>query len=100
MSQKRTVIKLDERIKAEEKRTRRTNTLLISISLIFCISWLPLNIVNVISDFELLLLEDKSYRIVFAICHMIGMSSACVNPLLYGWLNDNFQKEFKEIFSV
>lgn len=23
--------------------------------------------------------------------------SACSNPLLYGWLNDNFRKEFKEI---
>lgn len=28
---------------------------------------------------------------------MIGMSSACSNPLLYGWLNENFRKEFKEI---
>ncbi|XP_074604601.1 neuropeptide F receptor-like [Brevipalpus obovatus] len=100
MSQKRSVIKLDERIKAEEKRTRRTNTLLISISLIFCISWMPLYILNLISDFKLLKLDDKDYRLVFAVCHIIGMSSACINPLLYGWLNDNFQKEFKEIFSV
>lgn len=23
--------------------------------------------------------------------------TACSNPLLYGWLNDNFRKEFKEI---
>lgn len=27
----------------------------------------------------------------------IGMSSACSNPMLYGWLNDNFRKEFNEI---
>lgn len=26
-----------------------------------------------------------------------GMSSACSNPMLYGWLNDNFRKEFNEI---
>lgn len=37
------------------------------------------------------------FRITFAICHMWGMSSACSNPFLYGWLNDNFRKEFKEI---
>jgi len=24
---------------------------------------------------------------------------ACSNPLLYGWLNDNFRKEFNEILS-
>ena len=29
---------------------------------------------------------------------MLGMSSACSNPVLYGWLNDNFRKEFVEIF--
>jgi len=28
------------------------------------------------------------------------MSSACSNPLLYGWLNHNFRNEFKEIFRV
>jgi hypothetical protein len=26
--------------------------------------------------------------------------SACSNPLLYGWLNDNFRKEFNEIFKT
>lgn len=27
------------------------------------------------------------------------MSSACSNPLLYGWLNENFKKEFRQLFS-
>ncbi|KAF8784902.1 Neuropeptide F receptor like protein [Argiope bruennichi] len=43
--------------------------------------------------------ENATFRIVFACCHMAGMSSACSNPLLYGWLNENFKKEFKEIFA-
>ena len=30
--------------------------------------------------------------------HMLGMSSACTNPFLYGFLNDNFLKEFKTFF--
>lgn len=100
MSQKRTAIKLDERIKAEERRTKRTNYLLISVSLIFGISWLPLNILNIISDVYYPFQDTSTFRIVFACCHMVGMSSACFNPLLYGWLNDNFQKEFKEIFAL
>jgi len=28
------------------------------------------------------------------------MSSACANPFLYGWLNENFRNEFKLIFSA
>lgn len=27
------------------------------------------------------------------------MSSACSNPLLYGWLNENFKKEFRQLFA-
>ncbi|RWS29867.1 neuropeptide F receptor-like protein [Leptotrombidium deliense] len=38
------------------------------------------------------------FRVLFACCHLVGMSSACSNPLLYGFLNDNFRKEFKDIF--
>ena len=32
--------------------------------------------------------------LTFLICHMIGISSACTNPILYGFLNENFVKEF------
>lgn len=31
---------------------------------------------------------------------MMGMSSACLNPILYGCLNDNFWKEFKDILCI
>ena len=100
MTKKRSAIKLYERRRVEEQRTKRTNMLLISISVIFGISWLPLNIVNIVSDFYFPFQDHSTFSLVFALCHMIGMSSACINPLLYGWLNDNFQKEFKELFSI
>lgn len=35
----------------ERKRTRRTNRMLISMVLIFAISWLPLNLYNLVADF-------------------------------------------------
>jgi neuropeptide Y receptor len=83
-----------------DKRMKRTNSLLVSISLIFCISWLPLNIFNLVVDYWNPFGEDRqSMMIWYAVCHMMGMSSACSNPLLYGWLNDNFRKEFKEILA-
>ena len=30
--------------------------------------------------------------ITFLLCHMLGVSSSCTNPILYGFLNDNFVK--------
>ncbi|ETN61661.1 g-protein coupled receptor [Anopheles darlingi] len=78
------------------RRMQRTNYLLISIALIFGISWLPLNLFNLFADLYVHAIT-QDIMVAYAICHMVGMSSACSNPLLYGWLNDNFRKEFNEL---
>ncbi|KAL8558881.1 hypothetical protein ACOMHN_054312 [Nucella lapillus] len=40
--------------------------------------------------------EDTSVNIslAYAICHLLVLCSACVNPVVYGWFNDNFKSEF------
>ncbi|XP_064466082.1 neuropeptide F receptor-like isoform X1 [Ornithodoros turicata] len=92
--------KLQEKQQRDQKRMQKTNILLISITLIFGISWLPLHILNIVADVApSIFASNAQFRILFACCHMVSMSSACSNPLLYGWLNDNFRKEFKEIFA-
>uniref|UniRef100_A0A182P5Y9 G-protein coupled receptors family 1 profile domain-containing protein n=1 Tax=Anopheles epiroticus TaxID=199890 RepID=A0A182P5Y9_9DIPT len=78
------------------RRMQRTNYLLISIALIFGVSWLPLNLFNLFADLYVHAIT-QDIMVAYAICHMVGMSSACSNPLLYGWLNDNFRKEFNEL---
>ncbi|XP_063228406.1 neuropeptide F receptor-like [Bacillus rossius redtenbacheri] len=84
----------------DDRRMKKTNSLLVSIALIFCVSWMPLNTFNLVVDFYNPFGEDRrSMMVCYAVCHMMGMSSACSNPLLYGWLNDNFRKEFKEILA-
>jgi hypothetical protein len=37
---------------------------------------------------------------VYTITHMIGMTSTVTNPILYAFLNENFTKEFRFIFSL
>ncbi|XP_022671227.1 neuropeptide F receptor-like isoform X2 [Varroa jacobsoni] len=90
--------KLEDKLLRERRRVQRTNKLLISITVVFILSWLPLNLLNAYFDYINPKLDHQAFKITFAICHMWGMSSACSNPFLYGWLNDNFRKEFKEIF--
>lgn len=70
---------VNERIQERRAgRTKRTNFLLISIALIFGISWLPLNIYNLSTDLYYLMNEGSFTPIMYVIyagCHMIGMSS-------------------------
>ena len=82
----------------EAKRKRKTNTLLVTIAAVFVCSWMPLNVFNIMADFNLTYLktiDEKS--LVFPICHLLVLSSACTNPLLYGWLNENFRREFVSV---
>ena len=72
----------------------KTNRLLSAVALTFAISWLPLNIFNLVVDSANPFGDDlDTMLIIYAVCHLCGMSSACVNPLLYGWLNVKLRQE-------
>lgn len=80
-------------------RKRKTNILLAFIAIVFVFSWMPLNISNILVEFQFHIFKNKAIDInlVFVVCHMLVLSSACTNPVLYGWLNDNFRKEFIKV---
>lgn len=80
-----------------DNRMKKTNYLLVLIATIFGVSWLPLNIFNILAELNLIPYNNTDFFVIYAFCHMAGMSSACSNPLLYGWLNGNFRKEFNEL---
>jgi len=61
---------LDRRRRMENQRKRKTNRLLVAIALAFAISWLPLNLLNIVADFnyEWVLAIDRT-SLIFAVCH-------------------------------
>lgn len=75
----KSTVSVDERLQQRRgRRTKRTNCLLISIALIFGISWLPLNFYNLYMDLYASMTEMKMTQtvfIIYAACHMAGMSS-------------------------
>ena len=89
---------LQRKSEREQRRQRRTNTLLIGIGIVFALSWLPLNSMNIIADFNLdLYRQFDPDGLIFALGHLCVLCSACCNPVLYGWLNENFKKEFLQV---
>lgn len=86
---------------ADRERKRRTNRMLILMVAVFGLSWLPLNLMNLIDDISSSLDLEWSmwpyFHLLFFIAHAAAMSSTCYNPFLYAWLNENFRREFKEI---
>jgi hypothetical protein len=85
----------------ERRRNRRRNILLVSVSFVFVIAWLPLGLFATLSDAKINIFGDSPEvkTIVFMICHLFGMSSACINPVIYGYRNKNIRKgKCKDIF--
>jgi hypothetical protein len=89
----------DERRERNIMRLKRTIKLLCWIGAIFCICWLPLNIFNALRDCTSYTdaMSEEVFCGIYAVCHVLGMSSACANPVIYGFLNENFSKEFLAI---
>lgn len=84
--------KTSKREEADRDRKKRTNRMLIAMVAVFGISWMPLNLYNILAD-----LKVEYSLLIFFVTHAIAMSSTCYNPFLYAWLNENFRKEFIQI---
>ncbi|MGH0185906.1 UNVERIFIED_CONTAM: hypothetical protein FKN15_019075 [Acipenser sinensis] len=64
------------------RKKHKTFRLLLVSVLSFALSWLPLQVVNLIMDLDVdFSILDKSYvNVVQVSCHLVAMSSACYNP--------------------
>ena len=98
--------------RAQKRKMRRTTMILLIISLVFCIrfwtlssvsqfrkyslffSWLPFSILRLVNEVFLDLNNTSPTMLLLHLAfHLLGVSSTCSNPLLYGLLNSNIWKE-------
>uniref|UniRef100_A0A915B8V9 G-protein coupled receptors family 1 profile domain-containing protein n=1 Tax=Parascaris univalens TaxID=6257 RepID=A0A915B8V9_PARUN len=75
------------------QRNRKALLLLLLLVLIYAVAWFPMNAYNVLNVLDVI--EFSQYRYIF--CHLVGMTSACMNPIMYGLLNDSFRSAFVSI---
>uniref|UniRef100_A0A3B5LXA1 G-protein coupled receptors family 1 profile domain-containing protein n=1 Tax=Xiphophorus couchianus TaxID=32473 RepID=A0A3B5LXA1_9TELE len=91
---------LDRARTSENQRmtnSRRINIMLVALITAFALCWLPLTIFNVLSDWNLEALPVCHHNLLFSLCHLLAMSSTCINPIIYGFLNSNFRQEVQEV---
>ena len=83
----------EETRRSNHQRERRTNRMLITISMVFCFCWLPLNLIGALMDADPYLFGSATdtMNIIFMTCHIIGMCSACINPVIYGFCNETIR---------
>jgi hypothetical protein len=72
------------------------------VTCVFFFSWLPLNVFQLMSEFGQsgfkFLGMTGNEEVVYGLLHLLGTANACFNPILYGYLNENFRNEYKSIY--
>ncbi|KAG8007044.1 Somatostatin receptor type 5 [Nibea albiflora] len=84
---------LTKRRKSERKVTR----MVVIIVLVFVLCWLPFfttNIVNLIH-----VIPENETTVYFSLVILTYVNS-CANPILYGFLSDNFKQSFQKVLCV
>ena len=91
--QSRVLITAEARRRRNEREKRR-NKLLMTISLVYLITWLPLGILGTLADGKINFFGENPEipSIIFMICNLLGMSSSCANPIIYGYRNKHLRK--------
>ncbi|XP_066568657.1 neuropeptide Y receptor type 1 [Amia ocellicauda] len=79
----------------QDRGSQRVNAMLAAIMTAFTLCWLPLNVFNMLFDWNHQAIPTCQHDVIFSACHLTAMVSTCVNPIIYGFLNSNFQKELK-----
>lgn len=84
----------EEKLQKENYRAKRRNKLMVAISLVYLLSWVPLGLISLLLDaFPDILGTSSAYiTTVFICCHIIGMCSTSINPIIYGYSNKHIRK--------
>nr|XP_033797520.1 neuropeptide Y receptor type 5 isoform X2 [Geotrypetes seraphini] len=80
-----------------KKRSRRVFCRLTVLILAFAVSWMPLHLFHLVTDFNANLISNRHFKLVFCICHLLGMISCCLNPILYGFLNNGIKDDLMSL---
>ncbi|UJR21262.1 hypothetical protein I4U23_024357 [Adineta vaga] len=82
-----------------KRRFHRSRKLLICVAVLFTISWLPLTIVQIYLEHSQITSYSQSFYGYLIPCYLISSLSACMNPVIYNYINRSFRREFYSIYS-
>ncbi|KAL4623262.1 neuropeptide FF receptor 2-like [Arapaima gigas] len=82
------------------RKKQRVIKMLLIVALLFILSWLPLWTLMMLSDYASL--TEYQYRVIniyiYPFAHWLAFFNSSVNPIIYGFFNENFRRGFEAAF--
>uniref|UniRef100_A0A8D0UEE9 Neuropeptide FF receptor 2 n=3 Tax=Sus scrofa TaxID=9823 RepID=A0A8D0UEE9_PIG len=84
------------------KKKQKVIKMLLVVALLFILSWLPLWTLMMLSDYaDLSPNELQVINIyIYPFAHWLAFCNSSVNPIIYGFFNENFRRGFQEAFHL
>ncbi|XP_068177206.1 neuropeptide Y receptor type 2 [Antennarius striatus] len=79
------------------RRRKKTTKMLLTMVVVFAVSWLPFHAFQLAVDIDSSVLYMKDFKLLFTAFHIVAMCSTFVNPILYGWMNNNYRTAFLSV---
>ncbi|NXX29514.1 NPFF2 protein, partial [Nicator chloris] len=84
------------------KRKQKVIKMLIVVTLLFTLSWLPLWTLMLLSDYTSL--SDLQLQLIgiyiYPFAHWLAFFNSSINPIIYGFCNRNFRQGFQAVFKL
>ncbi|NXG14851.1 NPFF2 protein, partial [Grallaria varia] len=84
------------------KRKHKVIQMLIVVTLLFALSWLPLWTLMLLSDYTSL--SDLQLQLIniyiYPLAHWLAFFNSSINPIIYGFCNENFRRGFQNVFKL
>lgn len=80
----------DQRMR-QIRAKRKSIKLLIAVVVVFAVCWMPLNLYHILTDLHPNTKTFQYDSLAFFVCLWVAVSSTCINPFLYCWINPHFR---------
>ncbi|XP_005392826.1 PREDICTED: neuropeptide FF receptor 2 [Chinchilla lanigera] len=84
------------------KKKQKVIKMLLMVALLFMFSWLPLWTLMMLSDYADL--SSNELRVIniyiYPFAHWMAFCNSSVNPIIYGFFNENFHRGFQDAFQL
>ncbi|XP_051026380.1 neuropeptide FF receptor 2 [Acomys russatus] len=84
------------------KKKQKVIKMLLIVALLFILSWLPLWTLMMLSDYADL--SPSKLRVIniyiYPFAHWLAFCNSSVNPIIYGFFNENFRNGFQDAFQI
>ena len=83
--------------KKAQSSSRRATAMLITVVIVFALSWLPWQVIEIIENFNRPLMIKIPLEIMIAVSPWLGYANSAINPILYVIFSENYRQEFYRI---